>query len=258
MTPSPLLWLYAWLLGAIIGSYLNVVIHRLPRGQSTVRPASRCPACGSRIRARDNLPVLSFLLLRGRCRCCGERISWRYPAVEAVNGFLFVACLLTFGLTADAVVAGLFSCLLLVLAIIDLDHYILPDRLTLPGLAVGLLVQPIWGRTSLSEALLGAVLGGGIILLLNGVWWLLRRVQGFGFGDVKMLAMIGCFLGPQGVVVSLFLATLTGSLAGLYFITRRQLDLQSKLPFGFFLAIGALVALFLGPDLIDRYLAFFP
>ena len=257
MTELLLLRVYPALLGLLIGSYLNVVIYRLPLGKSTVTPPSSCPRCGARIKARDNLPILGFLLLRGRCRQCGEAIAWRYSVVEATTGAVFVAVVATFGLGVEAVIGATFCCLLLVLALIDIDHMILPDRLTLPGIVVGLLIQPWWPRTSWRSALLGAVLGAGVIVAINAVWWLLRRVQGFGLGDAKMLAMIGAFLGPKGIAVTLLLATFSGSLFGLYLIVRRRIDLSGKLPFGTFLAIGAAAALFYGPQLLDCYLAFY-
>ena len=257
MTELLLLRVYPALLGLLIGSYLNVVIYRLPLGQSTVTPPSSCPRCRARIKARDNIPILSFLLLRGRCRQCGEAIGWRYSVVEATTSGLFVAAVATFGLGVEGVIGATFCCLLLVLALIDLDHMILPDRLTLPGIVVGLLIQPWWPRTSWRSALLGALLGAGVIVAINAVWWLLRRVQGFGLGDAKMLAMIGIFLGPEGVAVTLLLATFSGSLLGLYLIARRRIDLTGKLPFGTFLAMGATAALFYGPRLLDWYLRFY-
>jgi leader peptidase (prepilin peptidase)/N-methyltransferase len=253
-----LLALYALVLGLVVGSYLNVVIHRVPRGVSTVLPVSRCPACDTRIRARDNVPLLSYLLLRGRCRNCGAPIAWRYPMVEAATGVLFVACLLRFGPTWSALVAALFGCCMIALALIDLEHYILPDRITIPGIALGLLAQPLVGWAGLRSALIGAAVGAGVILGMNLVWQALRGVQGFGLGDVKMLAMIGAFLGLSGVLVTLFLAALLGSITGLALMARGRIRLQSRLPFGFFLSIGALAALFWGRGLIEWYLSFFP
>ena len=253
-----LLGLYALVLGLVTGSYLNVVIHRLPRGFSTVLPVSRCPSCRARIRPRDNIPLLSYLVLRGRCRSCGAAIAWRYPLVEAATGALFLACFLRFGATWSALVAAVFGCLMIALALIDLEHYILPDRITLPGIALGLLVQPLVEWAGLRSALLGAALGAGVILGMNAIWQVLRGVAGFGLGDVKMLAMIGAFLGVSGVVVTLFLAALAGSVTGLALMTRGRVQLQSRLPFGFFLAIGAIVALFYGRPVVDWYLSFFP
>ena len=256
--PLFLIALYAFALGLIVGSYLNVVIHRLPRGVSTVLPVSRCPSCETPIRARDNVPLLSFLLLRGKCRTCGARIGWRYPMVELATGILFAACVLHFGPTWSALVAALFGCCMIALALIDLEHYILPDRITLPGIAVGLLAQPLVEWAGVRSALVGAAAGAAVILGMNALWQVVRGVPGFGLGDVKMLAMIGAFLGLSGVVVTLFLAALLGSITGLALMARRRIQLQSKLPFGFFLSIGALAALFYGRPVVDWYVSFFP
>lgn len=245
---------YAAVLGLIVGSYLNVVIHRLPRGTSTVLPRSRCPACGAAIRARDNLPLVSYLLLGGRCRDCGATISWRYPLVEAVTSALFVACVARFGPTPDAVVAALFCSLMVALAVIDAEHLMLPDQITLPGIVVGVALQLWVPWVGWPGALLGAALGGGILLALYGLWYLLRREEGLGLGDVKMLAMIGAFLGWPGVVVTLFFSSLAGAVTGLTLIASGRGHRKSKLPLGTFLALGALVALFAGGPLLEAYL----
>ncbi len=254
MAVRVLLDLYAALFGLVTGSYLNVVIHRLPRRLSTVLPRSRCPTCGAPIRARDNLPVLSWLLLRGRCRACGTRISPRYPLVEASTGMLFVASMERFGPSAAALAAALFCSLMVVLAWIDLEHLILPDRITLPGIAVGIAVQLVVPWSGLVGAVLGALLGAGVLLAAYGAWWLVRREEGLGLGDVKMLAMIGAFLGWRGVVVSLFVGALAGALFGLSLVAAGRGAMRSKIPFGAFLALGGLVALFAGPALIAIYL----
>lgn len=254
MLPELVLDLYAALAGLIVGSYLNVVVHRLPRGLSTVRPRSRCPSCGAGIGARDNLPVVSWLLLRGRCRHCGAIIGWRYPAVELATAALFVLCLERFGPSLEAAVAALFGCLLLALALIDAEHYLLPDRITLPGIVAGLAVQPWIDWGGLVQAAVGALLGGGVLLALWGAWLLLRGEEGMGLGDVKMLAMVGAFLGWKGVLVTLLLASLAGSLVGLGLIAFGRGGMKSRLPFGVFLALGAGVALFWGRAMVDAYL----
>lgn len=253
MLPDALLAVYATLVGLVVGSYLNVVAFRLPRGVSTVLPRSRCPWCGAAIRARDNVPVFSFLLLGGRCRQCGAPISWRYPAIEAITGLLFLACYLRFGRHFEAAVAALFCALMVVLAAIDFDHLILPDRITYPGILVGLAVQPWIGWSNLREALTGVALGAGILLALALGWYLLRREEGMGMGDVKMLAMIGAFLGWKGVVVALFFASLGGAATGLALLASGRAELRSRLPFGTFLAAGGLIALFAAQPIIARY-----
>ena len=244
---------YAALLGLVTGSYLNVVIHRLPRGESTVLPRSRCPWCGGGIRARDNLPVLSYLLLKGRCRRCGAPISWRYPAFEAATAVLFVAVAERFGLTLEAVLALVFGCLLMVLAGIDFDHFMLPDRLTLPGIVVGLAAQPWLPRTSFLDTVLGVAAGAGMLVLLINFWYWLREEEGMGMGDVNMLAMVGAFLGWQGVLVTFVLGTLAGAGCGLVLLASGRLEARGRLPFGLFLALGALAALFFGDRLVAAY-----
>jgi leader peptidase (prepilin peptidase)/N-methyltransferase len=259
-----LLGVYAAVLGLIVGSYLNVLIYRLPLGISTVFPRSRCPQCGTAIRAYDNVPVLSFLLLRGRCRQCGARISWRYPAVEGATAVLFLACFLRFGISLRAPVAALFCALMLALTMIDYDHMILPDKLTWPGIALGILLQPFAGWTRLwpgawgavAGAVLGAALGAGILLAVWIAWYLWRHEEGMGLGDVKMLAAIGAFLGWKGVLVALFLGALSGAVVGLTLMAFRGLDFKAKLPFGVFLALGGVIALFAGEALVRVYAAY--
>jgi leader peptidase (prepilin peptidase)/N-methyltransferase len=253
---EPQLFVYAALMGLVVGSFLNVVIHRLPRGSSLVRPPSRCPYCGTRVRARDNVPVLSYLLLRGRCRVCTAPISLRYPLIELLTAVLFVACVARFGPSAEAAVAALFCALLVVLAGIDAEHYLIPDRLTLPGIAVGLAIQPLRSDGSFLDALLGALIGAGLLILVINFWYWLRKEEGMGLGDVNMLAMVGAFLGWRGMVVTLFMAAFLGGASGLTLLVLRRLKLKSRLPFGVFLAAGALIALFWGDDLLDWYLHF--
>ena len=256
-----LLGIYAAVLGLIVGSYLNVVIYRLPRGISTVLPRSRCPGCGAPIRARDNVPVLSFLLLGGRCRSCGARISWRYPLIEAATAALFVASLLRFGITFAAPAGALFAALMLVLAAIDIDCMILPDAITWPAILLGILLQPFlpWARLwdgpwgAVAGSAFGALLGAGILLAVWGGWYLLRHEEGMGLGDVKMLAAIGAFLGWKGVLVALFFAALSGATVGLALMAWGEYGAKSKLPFGAFLALGGLVALFAGEPLVRAY-----
>lgn len=251
---------YAALVGLVTGSFLNVVIHRLPRGLSTVRPRSRCPSCGQPIRALDNLPVISWLLLRGRCRHCSAPISPRYPSIEALTAALFVLAAERFDFSPGSAVAALFCCLMITLAAIDIEHLLLPDKITLPGILAGVAVQAFLPATPASPwpgvlgAILGAVTGAAILLAAYGGWWLIRREEGLGLGDVKMLALIGAFLGWRGVLVSLLLGAFSGALLGLTLMAAGRGGMKSQLPFGAFLAVGGLVALFYGPTLISLYL----
>lgn len=253
--PDLLLLLPVTLIGLVVGSYLNVVVYRLPRGLSTVTPGSSCPHCGEAVRALDNLPVVSFLALAGRCRSCRARISWRYPLVELATTGLFVACAWVFGQPAQAAVAALFCALMLALALIDLEHMLLPDKLTLPGIACGLALQPWIDQVRILDAMLGTLIGAGLLILLINVWYWWREEEGMGLGDVNLLAMIGAFLGWQGVLVALFAGALAGALVGLALMTVRRIDLTSKLPFGTFLAFGALIALFSRGRLVEAYLS---
>ncbi len=224
MTPRGLFLLFSAALGAIFGSFANVCIHRLPRGESVVTPPSRCPDCGRRIAFYDNVPVLSWLLLRGRCRSCSAPIPVRYPLVEGAGLLLFLGCAAVWGPSIDALSGALLASACLILALTDLSHRVLPDEVTLGGLAVGLLLAAArdagpGGRFSLSEsrlveALLGACLGGGFLLAVRAAYGRLRGGEGLGLGDVKMLAMIGSFTGPAGVLLALFLGSLAGSVAG--------------------------------------------
>ena len=233
-------------LGLLVGSYLNVVIHRLPRGQSTVFPRSGCPFCGSLIPWWDNVPVISFLWLRGRCRECQIQIRWRYPAVEILTAAIFAGSYSLFGPSFSWILAAIFGCLLVVLTLIDLEHLLLPDRITLPATALGLVTAPWlpWGGRFLDH-LTGAVLGAGLLLVLYGTWYLLRRVEGLGLGDVKMMAMIGAFLGWPGVLVALLLGAMLASAVAVAGLTTRRLHLHNKMAFGPFLALGAAAAPFL-------------
>ena len=261
MSPQLLTQLAAAAIGLVFGSYLNVVIHRVPRRMSTVLPSSRCPRCRALIRPWENIPVASFLLLRGRCRHCGGAISWRYPLVEATTAACFAASFANAGDAGgpawiESLLACAFCAAMIVLAMIDLEHYILPDVITLPGIAVGLALQPWIPWTTFGEAVAGAALGAALLYAVGWLWHRFRGVWGMGLGDAKMLAMIGAFLGWKGVIATLFIASLAGSLVGVTAMVAGRLRLGSKLPFGAFLAFGAIFTLFVGRGLLDAYLRF--
>ena len=243
--------------GLMIGSFLNVCIARIPEGESIVSPGSRCPRCRTPIRWYDNLPVLSYLVLGGKCRSCREPISARYPAVELITAIAFA--LQAFHVGDDFVLLAsrlIFTAILIVLFGTDYDVQRLPNVLTLPGLVIGLAfsaVQP----PGLRDAVIGALLGAGILQGIRLAWYALRGVEGMGFGDVKMLAMIGAFLGWKQVLVVLFLASLAGATIGLTLAALRVRSLASKLPFGTFLALGAYVASLVGERLMTWYLGLY-
>lgn len=253
MPPAPLFAPLAAVLGLIVGSFLNVVVHRLPRGGSLWRPRSSCPYCRGPVLARDNVPLLSFVLLGARCRHCRAPISWRYPALEALTGLLFAACAWRFGPTLEALAAAIFCSLLVALAAIDLEHFLLPDKLTLPGILVGLAFSLWLPRPGFLAAAAGAVVGAGLLILLINFWFWLRGEEGMGLGDVNMLALVGAFLGWTGMLVTLVASALVGALTGLALIAAGRMERRSRLPFGAFLAVGGILALFWGEGLVEAY-----
>lgn len=230
--------------GFVLGSFLNVVVYRLPRGMSVLRPRSHCPACGTLVRWFDNIPVLSYLVLRGRCRVCRKPISPRYPALELAAGILAAGIVARFGLTIVGLEAMLLVMLLLPLAFIDLEHHLLPDLLTLPGLAIGLAFSWAGGLVPLSEALMGAVVGAGLPYAVMVAYRRLRGVEGMGLGDVKLLAMIGAFLGWRGMLLTLGVGATGGALVGLTLIAVGRGRRDTELPFGTFLSAAGVVVLF--------------
>jgi leader peptidase (prepilin peptidase)/N-methyltransferase len=255
MTPPALYIVAAAVFGLCIGSFLNVVIYRLPLGQSLATPPSRCRTCGYSLRWFDNIPVLSWVLLLGRCRQCGTRVSWQYPLVEVVTGALFV---LVVWLTPPGPLMAsrlLLICILIALFGIDLEHQILPNSITLPAIAIGVLLSLI-APPGWKDALIGVVLGGGILYAIAWGYYLWRREEGMGMGDVKMLAMIGAFLGWKAVLVTLVLSSFAGAFIGLGLMAVQRGTMKYALPFGTFLAIGAVVAMFVGEPLIAWYAGF--
>jgi leader peptidase (prepilin peptidase)/N-methyltransferase len=247
---------YAGLFGACVGSFLNVVIHRVPLGQSVVTPPSRCPKCGYRLKWYDNLPIVGWLWLRGRCRECKNRISIQYPIVELITALLFVVMVWITPLSPLLASRLLLVCILIALFGIDLEHQILPNSITLPGVVAGLLLSTI-GPPGIRDALIGTVLGGAILYAVAMGYYLWRREEGLGMGDVKMLAMIGAFLGWQMVLVTLMLATFSGALIGMALIALQRGNMKLALPFGTFLAAGAVAAMLVGEPFVNWYAGFF-
>ncbi len=248
---SPAVLAAVFVLGTVLGSFLNVVIYRLPRGQSLVRPGSRCPRCGTPIRAADNVPLLSFLLLRGRCRACRGPIGWRYPLVEAAAGALLVAAWYRHapaGAWVGLASAAVFSLSLLAVFFIDLDHQIIPNAITYPGLAAGLALAALQG--TLVPAVLSAAGAGAFFLLVA----LVSR-GGMGGGDIKLAAMMGAFLGWPGVAVGLLVAFVVGAAAGLALIAAGRRSRKDAIPFGPALAAGGVVALLAGDVLLRWWLS---
>jgi leader peptidase (prepilin peptidase)/N-methyltransferase len=260
--------------GAIIGSFLNVVIHRVPREESIVFPSSRCPSCGAGIKPYDNLPVLSWLVLGGRCRSCRTPISARYPAVELLTATLFgLTFWLRSGLTLALPFDLIFVAAIVALVFIDAEHMLLPNVITYPGFVFALLARafvpnlygvefltrgalegwPEWA-VSLAGAVLGAVVGGGSLWFVGWLWERLRGVEAMGLGDVKMMLMVGAYLGWPLTVLTIFFGVLTGSIVGVALMMRRgERDMQMLLPFGIFLGAGAIVSLLVGTRIAEWY-----
>jgi leader peptidase (prepilin peptidase) / N-methyltransferase len=283
LIPLPLTYVVVGILGAIIGSFLNVVIHRLPREESIVLPGSRCPECGATIAFYDNVPVMSYLLLGGRCRACKTHISARYPAVEALTAFLWVAVAWHDGLTFVLPFDLVFVTAVTALIFIDAEHMLLPNAITYPGIAFSVIARvtlpyltgrphfddldmllngmlagmPLWAA-SLVGAFIGALVGGGSLWLMGWTWEKLRGIEAMGLGDVKMMFMVGAYLGWRLTILNIFLGVLSGSLIGIFLMLRQgKRDMRMLLPFGVFLGIGAIVALLVGSQMIEWYTGFY-
>jgi leader peptidase (prepilin peptidase)/N-methyltransferase len=243
--------------GLVVGSFLNVCIYRLPRGESLVMPGSHCPKCNRPLRWFDNIPVISWLVLRGRCGQCQATISVQYPIIEVVTAvvWVLVAVITPPGwlLVSRLILANA----LIVLFMIDLEHQLLPNAITLPGIVIGLLLSFV-APPGTVNSLLGIVLGGGVLYAIAAGYYVVRKEEGMGMGDVKMLAMIGGFLGWRAVVLTLVLASFTGAVLGLAIMAWRKGDLRYALPFGTFLAIAAFVAMVAGDAIMAWYFAFYP
>ena len=243
-------------LGLAVGSFLNVCIHRLPRGESLTLPPSRCPACEYRLRWFDNIPVVSYALLAGRCRKCRSPISIRYPLVELTTMALFVMHGEVFGWSALLVPRLLFACAMVVLFAVDLEHHLLPNVITLPAIAIGLISSAVL-PPGIVDALIGVVVGGGVLWLIGEAYFRYSGHEGMGGGDVKMLAMIGAFLGWKLVLVTLVLSSVAGSLIGLFVILLKRGGMKYALPYGTFLALGALVASLAGDQIVNWYVSLY-
>lgn len=260
-----------FLFGLVIGSFLNVCIVRMPQEVSVVRPASRCPRCGTPLRWYDNVPIVSFLLLRGKCRTCRLPISWRYPLVELLNGLLAVLSIAVFGLNAEGLIVAFLCSCLLVITFIDLDHQIIPDVITIPGMVIGLALAPLYMTAldvpvplglapdappyvaALVNSAIGLLLGGGPLWLIGFAWEKLRKVEAMGGGDVKLMAMMGSFFGWKNALLTIMLGAFAGSIVGITLMALKRHQAEQKIPFGPFLAAGALLALFLGDDILSWY-----
>ena len=244
---------FAALVGAVVGSFLNVCIHRLPVGRSVVWPASACDACGRELSWFENVPIVAYVVLRGRCRSCRATLSLRHPIVETLTAVMFALAAWQYGPSLLLVSRLVFGCVLIVLFAIDLEHHLLPNAITLPGIIAGLafssLTEPGW-----LSSLIGIAIGGGSLWLIAEAYYRVRHEEGLGMGDVKMLAMIGAFLGWPLTLMTLMMASFAGSIVGLALILSGRGGMKYALPFGTFLAMGAALAVTVGPDVLGWYL----
>ena len=276
MAPTAIIAIFVALFGLVIGSFLNVCIVRIPERKSIVSPASACTSCGAPVRPYDNIPVLSYLFLRGQCRSCKTRISPMYPAVEILNALLFYACYRAFGLTPEALKWSIFSSLMIVLVFTDLRERILPDVVNFTGFALALLLslftRPVDGTAlliarhafahplpvpllSFIDALLGGALGSGLLWFVSEAYFRLRGREGMGLGDVKMMLMAGAFLGIKRTLLTIFAGSVLGSFLGIAFILARRKGSDYELPFGTFLGMAALLVVFFGTPVMNWYLS---
>lgn len=261
-------------LGLVIGSFLNVCIVRIPSGKSIVSPPSACPKCGAQIRPYDNIPVISWLLLGGKCRRCKTKISAIYPTVEMLTGLLFLGCYLAFGLSVEALKWAIFSALMIVLVFTDLRERILPDVVNFSGFGIGLVLSlftvptdgaalwlarrvfaypPPQAAISLADALLGAAVGSGLLWLVSEGYFRLRHREGMGLGDVKMMLLIGAFLGSKLTLLTILAGSVLGSIIGIAFIYASRKGSDYELPFGTFLGIAAVLVMFFGTPVVQWY-----
>ena len=244
-----------FIFGLTIGSFLNVCIFRLPESKSIVRPRSMCPGCNTAIKYYDNIPVISYIFLGGKCRKCNMPISFRYPVVELITGFAALAVFMKFGLSFEGGAYFIFISALIVITFIDIDHRIIPDVISLPGIPIGFLMASFLLPTiSYMESLIGILAGGGSLLAVAWIYNLITKKEGMGGGDIKLLAMIGAFIGLKGVLFTIFAASATGTITGIAVMLKTRKGMKLAVPFGPFLSIGTILYIFFGSEIILWYL----
>jgi leader peptidase (prepilin peptidase) / N-methyltransferase len=242
-----------FIFGLCIGSFLNVCIYRIPESKSIVFPSSMCPGCGNPIKFYDNIPLLSFFILRAKCRNCKTLISMRYPLVELLSGFLALSIFIKFGLSIEAPIYFIFVSTLLVVTFIDIDHRIIPDLISLPGILLFFIAALTIPTISIVDSLIGILAGGGILFIIAELYFRITGNEGMGGGDVKLLAMIGALIGWQGVLFTIFVSSLIGTIIGIILMSVQGKNLKLAVPFGPFLSIGAVVYVFFGNEFINWY-----
>ena len=246
---NPAFPVFSFFFGLIWGSFLNVCIHRIPLKQSIIHPSSSCPNCGTPVRFYDNIPIISYIFLLGRCRHCSKRISVQYPVVELIMGLLSLGLFLKFGLSPQYFLFFLFSAALVIISFIDLQHQIIPDIISLPGIIIGLAVSFVFIHIGWMDSMIGIIAGGGSLYIVAFVFERLTGKEGMGGGDVKLLAMIGAWMGWRGLLFIILLSSLTGTVIGSISLLAARKGLKAKIPFGPFLSLGALIYLFWGQEL---------
>jgi len=242
-----------FLFGLCIGSFMNVCIYRIPISKSIVHPRSMCPGCGNMIKFYDNIPLLSYLLLMGKCRHCNISISLRYPMIELMSALFAVCVLLNFGFTIEAIAYYAFISTLIVITFIDIDHQIIPDIISLPGIPIFFIASFALPGITYKDSLIGILVGGGSLYVIAWIYYLLTRKEGMGGGDIKLLAMIGAFIGWKGVLFTIFVSSLVGTVIGIIVMLCTRKNMKLAVPFGPFLAIGAIIYIFMGEELIYWY-----
>ncbi len=253
--PELVIQIFIFAAAASIGSFLNVCIYRMPLGISIVSPPSSCPGCGTRLRAWDNVPIFGYIALGGKCRYCKAHISIRYPLVEALTAILALLIYIKYGPTPDAIIYFLFSAALITVSFIDLDHRIIPDSISLPGIIIGFGCSFILAEPGYLNSLIGLLVGGGSLLLVAWIYTLITGKDGMGGGDIKLLAMMGAFLGWQAVIFIIFVSSISGAIIGVLALRLMgKGDARTAIPFGPFLALGALVHILAGAEIISLYL----
>lgn len=250
--------IFVFLFGATVGSFLNVCIYRIPAGLSIVFPSSNCPKCHAKIKPYDNIPILSYIILRGKCRSCKAPFSARYALVELVTGLFALATYLRFGLTPSLLFYFMFIATLIVITFIDIDHYIIPDVISIPMLAIGL-VASIFSKklglaVPLKSALIGSASGAAVILLIAGLYYVIKKKEGMGMGDTKLLAMLGAFLGVKSIFFIIFVGSLLGAVYAIPYMLISKKGRDQMIPFGPFLCSSAVIYLFYGEQIIMAYL----
>ncbi len=245
-----------FILGLTVGSFSNVCICRIPKNKSIIFPASHCPKCRSKIKPVDNIPLLSYILLKGRCRHCKSKISIQYPIVELLSGLIYLIIYLAYGLSVQTLIYIILSSALVIIAFIDLNQQIVPDVISLPGIVIGFIISFFVPYISFINSALGTVVGGGIILIIGLAGSVIFKKEAMGGGDVKLVAMIGAFLGWRYILISLFLGFFLGALAGIILILSKIKSKEDKVPFGPFIVLGSFITLLWGEKIISCYIGF--